>query len=46
MGKPRLVFAPPIKKECLVAGTGFLSKRFFSFDELFAAWEGKNLNLK
>jgi hypothetical protein len=38
LSKPRLVFNPPVPKENLVKGTGFLGKRFFSFDELFAAW--------
>lgn len=35
---PRLVFTPPVRKERLQKGKGWLSKRFFSFDELFAAW--------
>lgn len=38
LGQPRLVFNPPVKKENLQAGKGFLSKRVFSFDELFAGW--------
>jgi hypothetical protein len=38
LGKPRLVFNPPVRKENLQAGKGWLSKRFYSFDELFAAW--------
>ena len=36
--KPRLAFNPPIRKENLQKGKGWLSKRFLSFDELFAAW--------
>ena len=35
---PRLVFNPPVLKKNLVTGSGWLAKRFFSFDELFAAW--------
>ena len=35
---PRLVFNPPVHKENLQKGKGWLSKRFLSFDELFAAW--------
>lgn len=38
LGEPRLVFNPAIKKDDLQEGKGFLSKRTFSFDELFAAW--------
>ncbi len=38
LGEPRLVFNPPIHKESLQSGKGWLSKRFLSFDELFAAW--------
>lgn len=38
LGEPRLVFNPSVKKENLVEGQGWLSKRFFSFDELFEAW--------
>jgi hypothetical protein len=38
LGKPRLVFSPPIPKERLQKGKGWLSKRFLSFDELYAAW--------
>lgn len=39
LGKPRLVFNPPVRKERLQKGRGWLSKRFFSFDDLFAARE-------
>jgi len=38
LGKPRLVFNPPVRKENLQEGKGWLSKRFLSFDELFEAW--------
>ena len=37
---PRLAFNPPVKKETLQKGSGWLSKRFLSFDELFSAWSG------
>jgi len=39
LGEPRLVFNPPVRKERLQKGRGWLSKRFFSFDDLFAAWK-------
>jgi hypothetical protein len=39
LGQPYLVFNPPIDKERLQPRRqGFLAKRTFSFDELFAAW--------
>lgn len=38
LSTPRLVFNPPVLKENLVEGRGFLNKRFFSFDTLFTAW--------
>jgi hypothetical protein len=38
LGKPRLVFNPPIKKANLQNQPGILVKRFHAFDELFAAW--------
>ena len=38
LGKPRLVFNPPIKKESLQEQPGTLAKRFYAFDELFASW--------
>lgn len=38
LGTPRLVFNPPIWKEYLQKGKGWLSKRFYSFDNLFEAW--------
>ena len=36
--EPRLVFNPPVKKEHLQAGRGWLSKNYLSFDDLFKAW--------
>lgn len=36
--QPRLVFNPPIDKGNLQKGSGWLSKRVFSFDEFFEAW--------
>jgi hypothetical protein len=38
LGEPRLVFNPAVKKENLQKGKGWLSKRMFSFDELFEGW--------
>ena len=38
LSAPRLVFNPPVRKETLQEGKGWLSKRFLSFDELFEAW--------
>jgi hypothetical protein len=38
LGEPRLVFNPPIRKKSLQAGSGWLSKWFYSFDDLFKAW--------
>lgn len=38
LGEPRLAFNPPVKKERLQKGKGWLSKRVFTFDELFAGW--------
>ena len=38
LSTPRLVFNPPVQKEKLQKGKGWLSKRFLSFDELFHAW--------
>jgi hypothetical protein len=38
LSTPRLVFNPPVLKENLQEGKGWLNKRFFSFDNLFAAW--------
>lgn len=38
LSTPRLVFNPPVPKEKLQRGSGFLGKRFFSFDAVFAAW--------
>jgi hypothetical protein len=45
LGQPRLVFNPPINKDLLQKGKGFLSRRTFSFDELFEAW-GKSSSAK
>ncbi len=39
LGEPHLVFNPPIQKQALMKGRGFLGKRFFSFEELFSAWD-------
>ena len=39
LNTPHLVFNPPIDKRNLVGGRGFLGKRFFSFEELFSAWD-------
>ena len=38
LSTPRLAFNPPVLKENLQKGSGWLSKRFFSFDNLFSAW--------
>ena len=38
LGTPRLAFNPPVRKEGLQKGKGFLSKNFLSFDELFDVW--------
>jgi hypothetical protein len=38
LGPPRLVFNPAIRKEHLQRGHGWLSKQFYSFDQLFEAW--------
>ncbi|MGD1088046.1 MAG: hypothetical protein ABR955_04890 [Verrucomicrobiota bacterium] len=43
LGEPRLVFNPPISKEYLQGGKGWLSRRFFSFDDLFMAWGRKKI---
>lgn len=39
LGEPRLVFNPPVRKENIQSGRGYLSKQFLSFDELFEAWK-------
>jgi hypothetical protein len=36
--EPRLVFNPPIQKDKLQKGKGWLSRRVFSFDNFFEAW--------
>lgn len=38
LAPPRLVFNPPVNKDLLQKGKGWLSKRSFSFDTLFEAW--------
>jgi len=38
LAEPKLVFNPPVNKEHLQKGKGWLSKRFLSFEELFEAW--------
>lgn len=38
LARPRLVFNPPVLKDALQKGSGWLSKRSFSFDTLFEAW--------
>lgn len=38
LAPPRLVFHPPIEKRYLQRGKGWLSRRTFSFDDLFVAW--------
>ncbi len=38
LAEPRLVFNPPVNKDLLQKGKGWLSKRSFSFDTLFEAW--------
>jgi hypothetical protein len=45
LATPRLVFNPPINKDLLQKGKGWLSRRTFSFDELFAAW-GKSASAR
>jgi hypothetical protein len=43
LSKPRLVFNPPINKERLQRGKGWLSKRVFTFEEFYKAWSGETL---
>ena len=38
LSTPRLAFNPPVQKKRLQKGSGWLSKRFLSFDDLFRAW--------
>ena len=38
LSRPMMVFNPPVKKERLQEGKGWLSRRFFSFEDLFAGW--------
>lgn len=39
LGAPQLAFNPPVRKERLQKGKGWLSKQFLTFDELFRAWK-------
>ncbi len=39
LGAPQLAFNPPVRKEGLQRGKGWLSKQFLTFDELFRAWK-------
>jgi len=39
LGAPQLAFNPPVRKERLQTGKGWLSKNFFTFDEFFRAWK-------
>jgi hypothetical protein len=39
LGAPQLAFNPPVRKERLQRGKGWLSKQFLTFDELFRAWK-------
>lgn len=41
LNTPRLAFNPPIRKVFLQDGTGFLGKHFFTFDDLFRAWNSE-----
>ena len=43
LSEPRLVFNPPINKERLQKGKGWLSKRVFTFEEFYKAWSGETL---
>jgi hypothetical protein len=38
LARPRLVFNPPVLKDALQKGSGWLSKRSVSFDTLFEVW--------
>jgi hypothetical protein len=37
LNKPHLVFNPPIQKQNLQGGAGWLSKQYYTFEELFQA---------
>jgi len=41
LSEPLLVFNPPINKERLQKGKGWLSKRVFTFEEFYRAWSGE-----
>jgi hypothetical protein len=43
LGEPRLVFNPPVSKDYLQEGKGWLSRRLFSLDDLFVAWGRKKI---
>lgn len=43
LGEPRLVFNPSVKKNFIQDGKGFLSRHFYTFDELFLAWGGNKV---
>jgi hypothetical protein len=38
LGKARLAFNPPVSKHGLTLSGGILTRHFFSFEELYAAW--------
>jgi hypothetical protein len=38
LSEPQLVFTPPIRKDTLQDGSGWLSKRYFTFKEFFEVW--------
>ncbi len=38
LSEPQLVFTPPIRKDTLQGGSGWLSKRYFTFKEFFEVW--------
>lgn len=43
LGPPRLVFNPPVTKKYLQKGSGWLSKNYLSFDQLFRAWHREKI---
>ena len=38
LSEPQLVFTPAIRKDTLQGGSGWLSKRYFTFKEFFEVW--------
>jgi hypothetical protein len=40
---PRLAFNPPTKKSYLKRGAGFLGKGYYTFDQFYRAWGGKEI---